>query len=115
MSIQNNVTNPAFKGVYKVTMPKVDTGKDENEKKAIAETVINTLVMGANMSVAEPKIDKSTNSIYFKIDDKNDKVFESGFNNIINECNKVFNIDMAKKAYIKKDNESEYEKADALK
>ena len=47
----------AFKGVYKVTLPNVKEAKDEKEKAAYTEAVMNTVVMGANASVAEPKFD----------------------------------------------------------
>ena len=100
----------AFKGVYKVTLPNVKEAKDEKEKAAYTEAVMNTVVMGANASVAEPKFDKDSSSVYFKINDKNDAKFEKGFSTILNECNKKFNVDMVKKAYIQKVSEEEYNK-----
>ena len=115
MSIPNNVTNPSFKGVYKVTMPNVNSIKDEKEKQAATEAIINTLVMGSNLSVAEPRVEKGNDvSIYFKVNDKNDQVFENGFKNILAECNRVFNTDMAKKVYYKKVDNAEYDKADKI-
>ena len=49
--------------------------------------------------------------MYFKINDKNDALFEKGFANILENCNKQFNIDMAKKAYYEKVSEEEFNKA----
>lgn len=107
-------TNPvSFKGVYKITMPNIKEAKDEKEKNAITEVAINTVVMGANASIAEPKTDGK--NVYFKIDDKNDAKFEAGFKNILDNCNKQFNVDMAKKTYIQKVSEAEYQKAESLK
>ncbi len=109
-------TNPvAFKGVYKVTMPKVTDAKNEKEKAAFTEVATNVVVMGANASVAMPKVDKATSSIYFKINDKNDANFEAGFKNILDHCNKQLGVDMAKRAYMQKVSEAEYQKAEALK
>ena len=103
--------NPvSFKGIYKVTMPNVKTAKDEKEKAAYTDAAINTVVMGANMIVAPPRTD-GKNSVYFKIDDKNDAKFEQGFANILANCNKNFNTDMAKKAYIQKVSEEEFNNA----
>jgi len=115
MSVQNNISNPAFKGVYKVTMPDVEKIKDEKEKNALAETMINALVMGANLSIDNPRVAKDNSAVYFKIDNKTDKVFEEGFKNIINECNKQFNMDVAKKVYFNKVNEAEFNKAEIIK
>ena len=67
-----SMNSVAFKGVYKVTLPNVKEAKDEKEKAAYTEVVMNTVVMGANASVAEPKFDKDSSSVYFKINDKND-------------------------------------------
>ena len=102
----------SFKGVYKVTLPKVDTLKDKNEKEAAKDAVINTVVMGGNMSVAEPKVVQNADSIttYFKIDDKNNANFENGFKSIIDSCNKKFNVDVASKVYMEKVSEEEYKK-----
>ena len=110
----NNVSNPAFKGVYKVNMPNVQNVKDEKEKNALAETMVYALVMGSNLSVAEPRVAKDNSAVYFKIDNKNDQAFEAGFKEIINECNKQFNADMAKKVYYNKVDEAEYNKAEVL-
>lgn len=115
MSIQNNVSSPNFKGVYKVNMPDVNNIKDEKEKSAIAETMVYTLVMGANYSAADPRVAKDNSAVYFKVDDKNDKAFEAGFRQVIDECNKQFNTDMAKKVYYSKVDEAEYNKAEILK
>ena len=115
MSIQNNVTSPAFRGVYKVAMPDVEKVKDEKEKNALAETMINALVMGANFSITDPRVAKDNSAVYFKIDNKNDAAFEKGFNSIINECNKQFNMDLAKKVYINKVSDAEFNKAEILK
>ena len=114
MAIQNNVTNPAFKGVYKVNMPDVKNIKDEKEKNALAETMMYAIVMGANFSVAEPRVAKDNSAVYFKVDNKNDKAFETGFKEIITECNKQFNADMAKKVYYNKVDEAEFNKAEVL-
>lgn len=102
----------SFKGVYKVTLPQVDTLKDKNEKDAVKDAVINTVVMGSNMSVAEPKVVQNGNSLttYFKIDDKNDANFENGFKSIVDNCNKKFNTDVASKVYMEKVSEEEYKK-----
>ena len=103
--------NPvAFKGVYKVTLPNVKEAKNEHEKAAYTDVVMNTVVMGANASVAEPKFDKNTSSVYFKINDKNDAKFEKGFSMILDDCNKRFNLDLAQKAYIQKVSDEEYNK-----
>ena len=115
MSVQNNSTNPSFKGVYKVTMPNVKTVKDEKEKGALTEGMINAVVLGTNLSVAEPRVAKDNSAVYFKVDDKNDKMFESGFKTIVDECNKQFNTDLAKKVYYKKVDNSEYNQAEILK
>ncbi len=105
-----SIDSLAFKGVYKVTLPNVKEAKNEQEKAAYTDAVINTVVMGANASVSEPKFDKDSKSIYFKINDKNDAKFEEGFTRIMDDCNKRFNIDMANKAYIQKVSEDEYNK-----
>lgn len=115
MTIQNNFSNPAFKGVYKVNVPDVKNVKDEKEKNALAETMINALVMGANFSVTDPRVSKDNSAVYFKIDNKNDAAFEKGFNSIISECNKQFNMDLAKKVYINKVSDAEFDKAEILK
>jgi len=115
MSVQNSFTNPAFKGVYKVTMPNVKNVANENEKNAVAEAIVNTSVMGINMSAAEPKISNDNNSVYFKVDDKNNSAFEAGFKNILDDCNKRFNTDLAQKVYCTKVDENEYNKANPLK
>lgn len=111
----NNVTNPSFKGVYKVNMPNVNSVKDEKEKNSLAETMVYALVMGANLSVSEPRVAKDNSAVYFKVDNKSDKAFEDGFKEIISECNKQFNTDMAKKVYYNKVDEAEYNKAEVLK
>ncbi len=102
----------SFKGVYKVTLPQVDTLKDKNEKDAVKDAVINTVVMGSNMSIAEPKVVQNGNSLttYFKIDDKNDANFENGFKSIVDNCNKKFNTDVASKVYMEKVSEEEFKK-----
>ncbi len=104
------ISSPAFRGIYKVTMPDIKTAKDEKEKAAYTEAAINTVVMGANAVTAPPRTD-GKGSVYFKIDDKNDKKFEQGFANILAECNKTFNVDMAKKAYMQKVSEEEFKNA----
>lgn len=109
-----NVPNPAFKGVYKVTMPNVDTIKDENEKNALTEAAVNSVVMGYNLSTNPPRISKDQKSVLYKIDDKNDKVFESGFNAIVADCNKQFNIDLAKKIYFEKAAEKDFNEAQPI-
>ncbi len=107
--------NPvSFKGVYKVTLPNVKEAKNEQEKGAYTDMAVNTVVMASNASVAPPKVADDKKSVYFKIDDKNDANFEAGFKNIVAECNKIYNIDMAKKAYIQKVDEAEYNKASAI-
>ncbi|MBQ4113896.1 hypothetical protein IJD34_00675 [bacterium] len=101
--------NPvSFKGVYKVTLPHVDSAKNEKEKAAYTEMAINTIVMGMNASVAEPKADEKSGSIYFKINDANDVKFEKGFAGLLKNCNDQFKVDMAKKAYIEKVSDAEY-------
>lgn len=105
----NNVSSPSFKGIYKVTMPKVDDIKDEKEKKVFADAVIGTVVLGMNMSEAEPRIAKDDSAVFYKINDAKDKAFEEGFKNIINECNKQINTDIAKKVYYEKVSEQEYQ------
>ena len=115
MAIENGMSNPAFRGVYKISMPDIRKVKDEKEKNALAETMINTIVMGANYSVAEPRVSNDNSSVYFKIDDKNDKNFETGFKAIIDECNKQFNADLAKKVYMNKVDLTEFNKAEVLK
>lgn len=111
MSIEG-IQGTAFKGVYKVTLPNVDAIKDKKEKDAATDAVINTVVMGYNMSAAEPKIVPNGDLIttYFKIDDKNDQKFETGFKNIVDNCNKSFNTDVAKRVYMEKVSEAEYNK-----
>ena len=115
MTTNNNITNPAFKGVYKVNMPDITKIKDEKEKESLAETMINTLVLGANFSIAEPRVAQDNTAVYFKIDNKNDKLFESNFKKLMDECNKQFNMDVAKKVYYKKTDDKEFNKAIELK
>ena len=105
-----SISSPSFQGIYKITMPDIKTAKDEKEKAAFTEAAINTVVMGANTVTAPPRTD-GKGSVYFKIDDKNDKKFEQGFANILAECNKTFNVDMAKKAYMQKVSEAEFNNA----
>ena len=100
-----------FKGVYKVTLPNVKDAKNEQEKGAFTDTAVNTVLMGANSSIAQPRVSEDQKSVYFKIDDKNDPIFETNFSNILNDVNKRFNIDMAKKAYIQKVGDEEFNKA----
>lgn len=101
----------SFQGTYKVTLPNLKTAMNENEKGAFMDAAINTVVMAANTSVAKPKVSPDKKSMYFKIDDKNDAKFEQGFLEILEECNKKFNVDMAKKAYLKKVTPEEFDKA----
>ena len=105
---------PSFKGVYKITMPNVNTISDKKEKEAVSEMAINTIVMGANSSIEAPRVNKDDSSIYFKINDKDDKNFEKGFNEILEYCNKNFNTDLAKKVYMQKVSEAEFRKAEPL-
>lgn len=100
-----------FKGVYKVTLPNVKEATNEQEKSAYTDAAINTVIMGANNSIAQPRVSEDKKSVYFKIDDKNDLNFETGFSNILNDVNKRFNIDMAKKAYMQKVGDDEFNKA----
>ncbi len=100
-----------FKGIYKVSLPNVKEATNEQEKAAYTDAAINTVVMGANNSVEQPRVSDDKKSVYFKLDDKNDSKFEAGFSTIVNDCNKKFGIDMAKKAYIEKVNEEEFNKA----
>ena len=107
--------NPiSFKGVYKVSLPKVPEAQNEQEKAAFTDTAVNVVVMGANSSVDRPKVDANKKFMYFKIDDKYDAQFEAGFKTILNNCNQKFNVDMAKKAYIQKVSDDEYQKAQNL-
>ena len=115
MTTDNNISNPAFKGVYKVNMPDVRTIKDEKEREGVAETMINAVVLGTNLSIAEPRVSKDSTAVYFKIDNKNDKLFESSFQKVVDECNKQFNVDVAKKVYFKKTDNKEYNSAVELK
>jgi len=101
----------AFKGIYKVTLPNVKNVKDEKEKAALTEAAIGTVVMGANASVVAPRVDEKKGCAYYKIDDKNDAKFEQGFNQILTECNKKFGIDLAKKVYLEKATEQEFNQA----
>ena len=110
-----SVQSPSFKGVYRVTMPNVKEIQDPKEKSAVEDAVINSVVMGANMSIAEPRVSKDHASIYYKIDDKNDKSFENGFKSILDDCNKRFNTDLAKKVYFQKVDDKEYQDAEVLK
>ena len=107
--ISNN-QNMNFKGCYKVTMPNIKTLQDPKEQKAMSDVVINTVVMGSNMSVSAPRMNKEAGSVYFKISDKKDADFEKGFKMILDNCNKNFGIDAAKKAYIQKVSEEEFNK-----
>ena len=69
--------NPvAFKSVYKVTLPNVKEAQNEQEKNAFTDTAINTIMMGANNSIAQPRISADQKSVYFKLDNKNDADFE---------------------------------------
>lgn len=115
MTTENNITNPAFRGIYKVAMPDIKSMKDGKEKDCLAEAMLNTVVLGANLSVAEPRVSKDNSAVYFKIDDKNDKIFESNFKKVVDECNKQFNIDVAKKVYYKKTDNKEFNNAVELK
>lgn len=108
-----SMNSVSFKGVYKVTIPNVKEIKDEKEKAAISEAAIGAIVMGANNSIEAPRTDNK-NSVYFKIDNKNDANFEKGFASILNECNKQFNSDVAKKVYIQKVSDAEFQKAQVL-
>jgi len=111
----NNInSNLAFKGVYKMTAPKVDAAKNEQEKAALTDCITNCVVMGCNMSVVQPKVNKEEGALYFKIDDKNDKDFENGFKTIVNECNKKFNTDLAKTVYVQKTTDADFNKAEVL-
>ena len=115
--MQNQIQNslaPNFKGCYKVTMPNVKTIEDPKMKGAMTEVVMNTVVMGANMSVAAPRMNKEAGSVYFKIADKNDANFEKGFKMVIDNCNKKFGVDAAQKAYIQKVSEEEFDKMPQL-
>ncbi|MBQ7125956.1 hypothetical protein IJO12_02605 [bacterium] len=103
----------SFKGVYKVTIPNVKEMKDEKEKTAVSEAAVGAIVLGANSSIEAPRTDNKS-SIYFKIDNKNDSSFEKGFANILSECNKQFNIDVAKKVYLEKVSDAEFQKAQVL-
>lgn len=104
-----SVNQVAFQGNYKVTLPNVKDIKDEKEKAAMTDVIINTVVFSTNNCIAEPKMDDK-NNMYIKIADKNDAMFEQGFKNILDNCNKNFNIDAAKKAYIEKVSDEEYDK-----
>ena len=104
----------SFQGVYKVTLPNAKEATNEQEKGAYTDAAINTVLMGANTSVAQPKVSEDKKSVYFKIDDKNDTNFEKGFSNIVNDVNKRFNVDMAKKAYIQKVSEAEFNSAQVI-
>ena len=104
----------SFRGVYKMTAPRVDQVKDEKEKAALSDCITNSVMMSVNMSVAEPRINEKERAMYFKIDDKNDKVFEEGFQNILKECNSKFNMDLANKVYMQKVSDAEYNNAEKL-
>lgn len=111
----NNVQSPSFKGIYKFTAPNIDTIKDEKEKAVLADVIVNSVVMGGNYSVTAPRIAPDKSGVYFKIDDKNDKAFEDGFKAMLDDCNKKFNIDVAKKAYCTKVSEQEFNQAQQIK
>ena len=111
----SNLQSPSFKGIYKFTAPNVDTIKDEKEKAALADAIVNTVVMGGNYSITVPRFATDKSGVYFKIDDKNDKAFENGFKTIVDTCNKKFNVDVAKKAYCTKVSEEEFNKAYQIK
>lgn len=104
-----------FKGIYKVTLPNVKEATSQQEKGAYTDMAFNTVVLGANNVIDSPRISEDKKSVYFKVDDKNDSKFEAGFSNILNDINKRFNVDMAKKAYIQKVGEDEYNKAPLVK
>ena len=101
-----SISSPSFKGVYKVTIPNVKEAKNEKEKAAYTDLALNVVVMGANASIEQPKVNEAEKSMYFKINDKNDAIFEAGFKNIVDHCNKQFHIDLAKKAYCEKAREA---------
>ena len=114
MSVSANMQNPSFHGIYKISMPNVQTIKDENEKNAVTEAAINTIVMGTNSSIEAPRISEKDSAIYYRINDKHDKDFEKGFREILNSCNKAFNVDLAKKVYMQRVSEEEYQKAEIV-
>ena len=68
--------------------------------------------MGANMSAQPPRISKDKAFIYYNIKDKDDKNFENGAKNILDNCNKMFNVDLAEKVYPQKATLEEYNQAD---
>lgn len=101
----------SFQGVYKMTAPRVDQVKDPKEKEALTECVTNSVVIGCGASVAKPRVNEKEGAMYFKIDNKNDKIFEEGFQSILQECNKKFNTDLANKVYMTKVDDAEFNKA----
>lgn len=106
-----SVNSPAFKSIYKVPMINVKDIKDEKERNVTADAVINTVVMGTNMSVEAPRVAKDKSAVFYKIHDANDKVFEKGFKNIIDACNKQLNNDLAEKLYYEHASEQEFQNA----
>lgn len=113
-AITNEPTKEAnFKGIYKLSGVNVDKIKDKKEQEAATECLINAVILGANMAVDNVKVSTENDipSTYFKIDDKNDAKFESTFKQIVDECNKMFNTNLASKIYIQKVNAEEYNKA----
>ena len=110
---QINVNSPAFKSIYKVQMPNAKEVKDEKEKNVVSDAVINSVVMGFNMSVEPPRISKDKSAVFYKINDANDAAFEKGFKNIIENCNKQLSSDLAEKIYYEKASEQEFKNAEA--
>jgi hypothetical protein len=102
-----------FNGVYKVTMPKVTEAKNEREKAAFTEMAMNTVIVGTNSSIDLPRVNDK-NSIYFNIHNNFDEKFENVFKQTIEDCNKKFNVDMAKKAYLERVSIDEYNNAKPL-
>ena len=112
--VKQKQSNESFKGIYKLTSVNVKSIENEKEKQAMSDCLINSVILGVNLSIDDgSKVgnDKQNPSSYFKIDDKNDKLFENRFKEILNDCNKKFNLDLASKVYIQKVDEDEYEKA----
>ncbi|MCQ2738697.1 MAG: hypothetical protein MJ237_00560 [bacterium] len=105
----------AFRGIYKLTAPKVDTIKDEKEKNALTDILMYTVMMGYGMSVATPRVNEKEGSLYFKIDDNKNAEFEKSYKDAVAECNKIYNLDIAKKAYIQKVSENEFNQAKEIK
>ena len=107
--------SPSFRSIYRMPLTRVDKIEDPAEKQAMTEAAIQSTVLGFNASIDYPRISKDQAFAYFKVDDKNDAKFEQAHKNIVDNCNKMFNTDIAKKMYVEKANEADYLAADIVR